>query len=101
MDEEFRSWRLRALLKRELAAGNTVVSTNYSRDFVIVILENIFMSPLQPDDGVVEYIEQTFSPNCYKNVYHDKQTNEYLACRIPTTFLEKVAAAAGKIIKKK
>lgn len=101
MDEEFRSWRMRALLKSELVAGNAVFSIHQNRDSTIVILEKIFMAPLTPDDGVVEYTEQTFAPKCYKNVYHDTQTNEYLACRIPTTFLEKVAAAAGRIIKKK
>ncbi|MDE6726987.1 MAG: hypothetical protein K2J80_03485 [Oscillospiraceae bacterium] len=101
MDEDFRSWRLMSVLKAEISAGNTVVSTNHSRDSVIVILENIFMSPLQPDDGVVEYIEQTFAPNCYKNVYHDKQTNEYLACRIPKTFLGKILGMLGMMLKKK
>lgn len=101
MDEDVRSWRLRSVLKAEISAGNTVVSTNHSRGSAIVVLEKFFMAPTHPGDEVLEYIEQTFAPDCFNMVYHDKQTNEYLACRIPKTFWGKILGMLGMMLKKK
>lgn len=78
---ELRSWRLMSILNSEIAAGNCVFRESYSGGAAVVVLEKAFMTPMRPGDGVLEYIEQTFDPSCFKMLYHDKETNEYLACR--------------------
>lgn len=90
MEGDFRSWRLMSILNSEIAAGNTVCRESHSGKSMIVILEKAYMTPIRPDDGVLEYTEQTFDPNCFKMLYHDKETNEYLAFLAHRTVFEQI-----------
>lgn len=78
MEGEFRSWRLSGILATEIAAGNSVFKESHGGTMNIVVLERAYMTPIRPDDGVIEYREQTFDPGCFKMVYYDRETNEYL-----------------------
>lgn len=78
MDGEFRSWRLNGILNTEIAAGNYIARESHGGAMSFIVLERAYMTPIRPDDGVVEYREQSFDPSCFKMVYYDKETNEYL-----------------------
>lgn len=96
MDGDFRSWRLMSILNSEIAAGNSVLRESHSGKAAVVVLESVYMTPTRPSDGVLEYVEQMFDPSCFKMLYHDKETNEYLACRDRQTLLKKVKGLFSK-----
>lgn len=81
METQLRSWRLNGILKMEMAAGNSIARESYGGAISFVVLERAYMTPIRPNDGVVEYREQTFDKSVFKMVYFDTQTNEYLGCR--------------------
>lgn len=100
MEGEFRSWRLNGILNTEIAAGNSIAKESHGGGLSFVVLEKAYMTPIRPDDGVVEYREQTFNTGCYKMVYYDKETNEYLGFKAYKK-LNPFKAFKGRVSKKK
>lgn len=100
MSFEMKSWRLNSILAAETVAGNEVCREVTNAGSAVYILEKPFFTGIRPDDGTLEYIAQTFDPECEKMIYHDKSTNEYLGVRIHRTPAGKAAHFFAEKMKK-